>query len=63
MTHLLRQLSNCAKFVVPFDYFERPGLVFFTYHMFIINQQVASWKSAMPYIYPQHVANSSCLFD
>lgn len=56
-------LFDCAKFVVrSFNYFERLGLVISMYHMFIVNQQVASWKSAMPYNYPQHVANSCCLF-
>ena len=33
------------------------------YHMFIINQQVVGWKSAMPYDSPPHVANFSWLFD
>ena len=38
-------------------------LVIFLYHMFIINQQVANWKSLMLYDYPPHMVNSSGLSD
>ena len=37
------------------------GLVILMYHTFIINRQVVGWKSAMPYDYPPHMANSSWL--
>ena len=50
-------------FIIPFNYFERPGCVVFMYHIFIRNQQVGCCKSAMPYDYPPCMPNSSWLFD
>ena len=52
-----------AYFVVSFNHFERLGFVIFMYRMFIINERVACHKSAMPFDYPPHVANSSWLSD
>ena len=50
----LGNFSICVNFVIPFNYFERLGLIVFMYHMFIINQQVACCKSVMPYDYHPH---------
>ena len=62
MTHSIRYFLNYAYFVVPFNYFERLGLVIFMYHMVIISEHVVGRESATPYDYPPHVANSLAHF-
>ena len=61
MTHLIRLFINCAYFVVSFNYLEGWCELFFMYQLFFMNQQATCRKSAMPYDYPPHVANSSWL--